>query len=232
MKNFTGSFGLEAFLIYFVPGALVLLACFLVIFASDGCQWMLPTSMCTDIHAVFDRSLLKEIEFTIFVVSTIVSGVFGCIIAVLAQWVEDEVLDPIATSRIWSEYGDYLSEAPLFANEQHSVLTTIWHWYIVNLQALKNSYISKLVLRLHFTTRIGMAAMFLFVPLVLLQLYVICTVVVFIVFFLLWGAYRTSYALGVFRLLLYLKHNDYPSYQQIVEEKMPIALSNEMHADD
>jgi hypothetical protein len=231
MKNFTGSFGFEAFLIYFVPGALVLLACFLVIFAPDGCSWMLPKSMCTDIHATFNRSLLKEIEFTIFVVSTIVSGVFGCILAVLAQWVEDEVLDPIATSRIWSEYGDYFSEEHLYANEQRSALITIWHWYIVNLQALKNSYITKLVLRLHFTTRIGMAAMFLFVPLILLELYVICAVVLFIVFFLLWGAYRTSYALGVFRLLMYLKHNDYPRYQQIVEEKMPVELSYEMQTE-
>jgi hypothetical protein len=231
MKNFTGSFGFEAFLIYFVPGALVLLSCVLVLFAPDGCQWMLPKTMCSDLHATLDRALLKEIEFTVFVVSTIISGVFGCIIAVVAQWMEDEVLDPIASGKIWSEYGTYLSEEHLYANEQRNALVTIWHWYIINLQSLKNSYITKLVLRLHFTTRIGVAAVFLVVPLILLKLYIICAVVLFIVFYLLWGAYRTSYSLGVFRLLLYLKHNDYPSYQQIVEEKMPVQLSYEMQTD-
>lgn len=231
MRNFSGSFGFEAFLIYFVPGALVLLSCELVLFSQSGCLWMLPQNICTDIHAAFNRSLIREAEFTLFVVSTILSGVFGCIIAVLAQWVEDEVLDPIASTIIWSEYGSYITDEHLFPNEQHSVSITVWHWYIANLHALKNSYITKLVLRLHFTTRIGVAAAFLIFPLLLLKLYVVCLIVVLIVFFLLWGAYRTSYALGVFRLILYLKHNDYETYQQIVDEKMPVVVGYEMASD-
>jgi hypothetical protein len=222
MKSFPGSFGFEAFLIYFVPGALVLLSLVMVLMVQDTCRLMLPNGVCTDIGKTLGHSVVKDTEFIIFTISTILSGVFGCIIAVLAQWVEEEFLDPIVSSIIWKEYGDYLSEEPMYPPEQRGKFINIWHWYIANLQALKNSYISKLVLRLHFTTRIGIASAFLVIPLTLFKLYVLAAVVAFVVVFLLWGAYRASYSLGVFRLILYLKQNDYESYQQLVDEKNPI----------
>ena len=227
MKSFPGSFGFEAFLIYFVPGALVLLSLVSVLLVQDTCQLMLPQGVCSDIRQTLGHSVVKDTEFIIFTISTILSGVFGCIIAVLAQWVEDEFLDHIVSTIIWSEYGEYLSDEHLYPAEQRGKFINIWHWYIANLPALRNSYISKLVLRLHFTTRIGIAAAFLIVPLIMLELYVVAAVVMFVVFFLLWGAYRASYSLGVFRLILYLKQNDYESYQALVDEKNPIVLTLE-----
>jgi len=52
------------------------------------------------------------------------------------------------------------------------------------------------------------------------------------VIFLLWGAYRASYALGVFRLILYLKQNDYESYRQLVDEKYPMVPDMAMEAEN
>lgn len=227
MKSFPSSFGFEAFLIYFVPGALVLLSLVLTLMVQDTCQIMLPQGICSDISKTLGHSVVKDTEFLIVTISTILSGVFGCIIAVLAQWIEDEFLDPIVCSIIWSDYGGYLSDEPLYPPEQRGKLINIWHWYIANLPALKNSYISKLVLRLHFTTRIGIASAFLVVPMAMLKLYVVAAVVSFVVVFLLWGAYRASYALGVFRLILYLKQNNYESYQQLVDEKYPLVANME-----
>jgi len=232
MKSFPSSFGFEAFLIYFVPGALVLLSLVLVLLVQDTCQVMLPQGICSDISKMLGHSVVKDTEFIIFTISTILSGVFGCIIAVLAQWFEDEFLDPVVCSIIWSSYGGYLSDEQLYPADQRGKLTNIWHWYIANLPALKNSYISKLVLRLHFTTRIGIASAFLIVPLIMLNLYMAAAVTGFIVIFLLWGAYRASYALGVFRLILYLKQNDYESYRQLVDEKYPMVPDMAMEAEN
>lgn len=231
MKSFPGSFGFEAFLIYFVPGALVLLSLVLALMVQDTCRLMLPVDICSHINQLLGHSVVKDTEFIIVTISTILSGVFGCIIAVMAQWLEDEILDPIVCSIIWSAYGGYVSEEPLSLAEQRGKLINIWHWYIANLPELKNSYISKLVLRLHFTTRIGIASVFLIAPLTMLGLSVAAIVVGFIVLLLLWGAYRTSYALGVFRLILFLKQNNYESYQELVDEKYPMVANLQLDAE-
>ena len=65
----------------------------------------------------------------------------------------------------------------------------------------------------------------------MMKLYMVAVVVACMVFFLLWGAYRASYSLGVFRLILYLKQNDYESYQQFVDEKHPMDFGLEMEAE-
>lgn len=227
MNSYANSLGFEAFLLYFVPGAIVVLAVLIALFDQDVCQLFLSTKGCLGATAALHGNHLKDAEATYFGVVLILSGAFGCVIAVMSNWIEKYCLDRHAAEKVWEDWNEedaltVLEWGKLSTQERRDQFDNIWYWYVVNLPSLKNAYITHLVFRLHFTTRISVACGFAFLAFLFSKAWVFAIVTFLSGLLLRYGAGVTSYALGVFRLLLYLRFNEYQIYAKLLNEKAPL----------
>ena len=217
MKTYPASFGFEAFLIYFIPGSVVMVSILVVALNPEACGYFLSDDLCTTVRKTLLGEHLENTELTMFTIGIILSGFFGCIVAVIANYMEMHCLDRTAAHRIWKEYKSFFPEEELDEPGQRKLFTDIWYWYIANLGELKNSYIT--LLRLHFTSRIGISAFVLAFSFLLIQQFRMSFLVFIIGVLLRKGASEAGYALGVFRFILYLKANDFEKYCSVVRDK-------------
>lgn len=193
----------ESLITYLAPGFVVACAVVAFLLGRNACLLFFSGETCDVLPVRIEKMVMLGPTGAVLVTgaSFMSCVVCGAIVSALANILERKKLDKRAKEILQDDRALFRNVPENGFFDQH------WNWYITNLPPLKNSFVSRTVLRLHYTSRFTVALIFWFFVLITIKANILLILIVLasaIVCF--YGSVNCSLVLASFRAMYFQKY--------------------------